>query len=200
MAETIVFAVAAVLILGGGVGVIASRNPVHAALFLVQTLFGVAITFIDLDAHFLAAVQVIVYAGAIVILFLFVLMLLGVDKAEDLDIEPIVGQRPIAAIVGAATLAALMTVVLAVGDKLSGAESSTGPLDAVVRATAAGSSPEPAADVRVLGSHLFHDYVFAFEITAVLLTIAVVGAVLLARRPSGPLEPLPDEDAVEVIR
>lgn len=200
MAETIVFAVAALLILGGALGVILSRNPVHSALYLVQTLFGVAITFIDLDAHFLAAVQVIVYAGAIVILFLFVIMLLGVDQAENLDIEPIAGQRPIALIVAAATLAALMSVVLSVGDKLTGADSVTGPLDAVIRVDALGASPAAATDVKVLGSHLFTDYVFAFEITAVLLTIAVVGAVLLARRPSGPVESFSEDDAVEVPR
>jgi NADH-quinone oxidoreductase subunit J len=200
MAETIVFAVSALLILSGALGVILSRNPVHSALFLVQTLFGVAIVFIDLDANFLAAVQVIVYAGAIVILFLFVIMLLGVDEAEDLDIEPIAGQRPIALIIAAATLASLMAVVLSVGDKLTGADSATGPIDSVVHVTALGASPERADDVRVLGSHLFTDYVFAFEITAVLLTIAVVGAVLLARRPSGPLEPLPGDEAAEVLR
>ena len=198
MAETVVFAVAALLIVGGALGVIFSRNPVHAALFLVQTLFGVAVIFIDLDAHFLAAVQVVVYAGAIVILFLFVIMLLGVDAAEDLDIEPIAGQRPIAVVLAAGTLALLLSVVLSVGDALTGASSSTGPLDAVVRSSGLSPSPEPASDIRALGSHLFTDYVFAFEITAILLTIAVVGAVMLARRPSGPLEPLPDDDALEV--
>ena len=73
------------------------KNPVHAALGLVLTLFGVAVQFVALDAHFLAAVQVIVYAGAIVVLFLFVIMLLGVDRADDLRIEPIPIQRPLAA-------------------------------------------------------------------------------------------------------
>jgi hypothetical protein len=73
---------------------------VHAALSLVLTLFGVAVHFVALEAHFLAAVQVIVYAGAIVVLFLFVIMLLGVDKAEDLSIEPIPIQRPLAAVIG----------------------------------------------------------------------------------------------------
>ena len=66
----------------------------HAALSLVLTLFGVAVHFVALGAHFLAAVQVIVYAGAIVVLFLFVIMLLGVDKADDLSIEPFPIQRP----------------------------------------------------------------------------------------------------------
>jgi NADH-quinone oxidoreductase subunit J len=198
MAETIVFAVAALLILSGALGVIFARNPVHSALLLVQTLFGVAILFVDLDAHFLAAVQVVVYAGAIVILFLFVIMLLGVDKAEDLEIEPIVGQRPVAVVLAAGTLALLLAVIVVVGDSLTGAPESLGPLDSLVRQTGLGGEPVPANDVRVLGNWLFTDYVLAFEITAVLLTIAVVGAVMLARRPSGPLEPMPEDDALEV--
>jgi NADH-quinone oxidoreductase subunit J len=199
MAETIVFIVAALLVLSGALGVIFARNPVHSALLLVQTLFGVALLFIDLDAHFLAAVQVIVYAGAIVILFLFVIMLLGVDKAEDLEIEPIAGQRPVAVVVGAGTLALLLAVIISVGDALTGAPESLGPLDSLVRTTGLGSEPVPArSDIQVLGNWLFRDYVFAFEITGVLLTIAVVGAVTLARRPSGPLEPLPEDEALEV--
>ena len=76
------------MVIAGALGVIMRSNPVHAALSLVLTLFGVAVHFVALEAHFLAAVQVIVYAGAIVVLFLFVIMLLGVDKAEDLSIEP----------------------------------------------------------------------------------------------------------------
>ena len=78
MIETIVFAIAALMMLVGAVGVVASSHPVHAALSLVLTLFGVAVQFVAMEAHFLAAVQVIVYAGAIVVLFLFVIMLLGV--------------------------------------------------------------------------------------------------------------------------
>ena len=68
------------MILVGAVGVVTSRNPVHAALSLVMTLFGVAVLFIEQQADFLAAVQIIVYAGAIVVLFLFVIMFLGVDR------------------------------------------------------------------------------------------------------------------------
>ena len=68
-----------------------SRNPVHSALSLVATLFGIAVLFIVQEANFLAAVQVIVYAGAIVVLFLFVIMLLGVDRSDDIDTEPLVG-------------------------------------------------------------------------------------------------------------
>ena len=85
------------MILAGAVGVITRSHPVHAALSLVLTLFGVAVMYVPQEAEFLAAVQIIVYAGAIVVLFLFVIMLLGVDKAEDLRVEPFKLQRKVAA-------------------------------------------------------------------------------------------------------
>src|SRR5256714_13524427 len=98
--DVVVFAVASVVAVGGALGVVLSRNPVHAALMLVMTLFGVAVLFVEQQANFLAAVQVIVYAGAIVVLFLFVIMLLGVDKQEAVDVEPLRGQRPAAFALG----------------------------------------------------------------------------------------------------
>ena len=173
MAEA-VFAVSAVIILAGAVGVVASRNPVHAALFLVQTLVGVAVLFVLNDAHFLAAVQVVVYAGAIVILFLFVIMLLGVDKAEELRIEPILGQRPLAAVVGAALAAVLGTVIVTSAGVLTGSRRTGGDraLDGA------------ATDIERMGRVLFSEFAFAVEITAALLTVAVVGAVVLTRRTS----------------
>ncbi len=167
-----VFIVAAALILVGAVGVVASRNPVHAALFLVQTLVGVALLFVLNDAHFLAAVQVVVYAGAIVILFLFVIMLLGVDKAEELRIEPIFGQRPLAAVVGVALAAVLGTVVVTGADALTGSRRTGGD-----RALDSGIT-----DIERMGRVLFGEFGFAVEITAALLTVAVVGAVVLTRR------------------
>ncbi len=94
MVDILTFVLASAIILGGGLGVVVLRSPVHCALSLVASFFGVAVLFVDLDAHFLAAVQVIVYAGAIVVLFLFVIMLLGVDKADDLAFRVVVvGQR-----------------------------------------------------------------------------------------------------------
>ena len=177
--DAAVFIVSAVVVLSGAVGVLVARNPVHAALFLVQTLFGVAVLFVLLDATFLAAVQVIVYAGAVVILFLFVIMLLGVDRAEDLGIEPIVGQRSVAAIVGASMLGLLLTLLLVGVDGPTGARGAN--------ATLGGAED----NTRRLGEALFTDHVFAVELTALLLTVAVVAAVVLARRVSGPLPPLP---------
>jgi NADH-quinone oxidoreductase subunit J len=171
--DFVVFLVAAAVVVGGAVGVVASRNSIHSALSLVATLFGIAVLFVDLDAHFLAAVQVIVYAGAIVVLFLFVIMLLGVDRAEDLTVDPLGGQRPAAAAVGLAGLGLTLTLVFRGGgdDPATGAKS-------VVRALGGGPNIEQLAEL------LFTRYLFAFEITSVLLVIAVVAAVVLARRPS----------------
>jgi len=172
-----VFIVSAAIILVGSCGVVLSRNPVHSALFLVQTLFGVAVLFVLQEAHFLAAVQVIVYAGAIVILFLFVIMLLGVDRAESLEIEPIAGQRPLAVIIGAAVTGIVLTVVLVATDAITGVN----PTDAERLLT------NNRTDVERLGRVIFTDYAFVFEATAALLTIAVVGAVVLTRRVRGEL-------------
>ncbi len=173
MAEFVTFAVAAALIGAGGLGVITARNPVHSALFLIQTLIGVAILFVVQDAHFLAAVQVVVYAGAIVILFLFVIMLLGVDKAEDLGVEPIAGQKPLAVVVGAALAASgIVTVVVAV-DGATGSAAAPG--------IGENALDNGYTDIERIGRVLFTDYLLAFQITAALLTIAVVGAVVLTR-------------------
>src|SRR5947209_2143959 len=103
--DWVVFVVAGVATLAGALGVVTSSNPVHAALSLVLTLFGIAVLFVAQQAHFLAVVQVIVYAGAIVVLFLFVIMLLGVDQSENLEVEPLVGQRQAAVGIGAVALA-----------------------------------------------------------------------------------------------
>jgi NADH-quinone oxidoreductase subunit J len=165
--ELFVFVVAAAACLAGAIGVVVSRNPVHAALSLVGTLFGIAVLFVAESANFLAAVQVIVYAGAIVVLFLFVIMLLGVDRADDLDIEPLVGQRVAAVFVALGILGLTFAAIASTGYEATGAVVG---FDADV------------PDINRLGQSLFTDYLFAFEITAVLLVIAVVGAVLLARR------------------
>ena len=106
----LVFVTAAVLILVGALGVITMKNPVHAALSLIMTLFGVAVAFVAQSADFLAAVQIIVYAGAIVILFLFVIMLLGVDRPEAQSKDPLRGQRPLAGVLGLVALLSLIHI------------------------------------------------------------------------------------------
>jgi NADH-quinone oxidoreductase subunit J len=165
--ELFVFVVAGLACLAGALGVVLSENPVHAALSLVGTLFGIAVLFVAQEANFLAAVQVIVYAGAIVVLFLFVIMLLGVDRVDDLRVEPLVGQRVAAAIVSLGVLALVVGALASTGYEVTGI---VGQLD------------EQVPDIERLGESLFTDYVFALEVTSVLLVIAVVAAVMLARR------------------
>ena len=183
MVELFVFAVAGAVCLAGAAGVVLNRNPVHAALSLVATLFGIAVLFIAQEANFLAAVQVIVYAGAIVVLFLFVLMLLGVDRAEDLSIEPLSGHRVAAAIVGIG-ICALPVLALASTDwEATGARPvATVAPDGTLGEASANQLDDGVADIDQLGESLFTDYLFAFEVTSVLLVIAVVGAVVLARK------------------
>ena len=171
--ELIVFVLASAMMLIGASGVITRRNPVHAALSLVLTLFGVAVHFVALEAYFLAAVQIIVYAGAIVVLFLFVIMLLGVDKAEDLQTEPLVAQRWLAGIAGLGLLGLLVIAV------------SRGVEMLTTRAEGLATSAEGAsgdANIQQLARSVFGDYVVAFELTSILLVVAVVGTVMLARR------------------
>ena len=155
--EYVVFFAAAVMILGGAVGVVAFRNPVHAALGLVLTLFGVAVQFVAMEAHFLAAVQIIVYAGAIVVLFLFVIMLLGVDRSIDLSIEPLNVQRPLAAIMSVGLLALIGAAIVQSRDALE-----INPGTGVDTATATGDND---ANINQLATNLFGDHVFAFQLT-----------------------------------
>jgi len=173
--ELFVFVCASLMILGGAIGVVIRSHPVHAALSLVLTLFGVAVLFVAQDAHFLAAVQVIVYAGAIVVLFLFVIMLLGVDTVEDLRIEPIPVQRPLAAIVGLGIIGVIGAAIIQARDTI-GTHAGTG----IEVPTQTGNSD---GNIKQIARDLFSDHVFAFELTSVLLVVAVIGTVLLARRP-----------------
>ncbi len=170
--DWVVFVVAGAAVLAGALGVILATHPVHSALMLVMTLFGVAVLFVAQEAHFLAAVQIIVYAGAIVVLFLFVIMLLGVDRTENIRSEPLTAQRPLAYLAGIGVIAAIF--LLARTAWVSGAES------------VAGAADGPGGNVEKIASSLFTRYLLAFEMTSVLLVIAVVGAVVLARHsPSG---------------
>ena len=172
--ELIVFILASAACIAGALGVVLNSNPVHAALSLVGTLFGIAVLFVAQEANFLAAVQVIVYAGAIVVLFLFVLMLLGVDRAEDLSIEPLGGgQRIAAGVVGLGILALPLLAFASTGGEATGARPAAAAANAINKST---------PDVAQLGESLFTTYLFAFEATSVLLVIAVVGAVVLARK------------------
>jgi NADH-quinone oxidoreductase subunit J len=166
--EAVLFFVCAAAALVGAGGVVLARNPVHSALFLLLTMVTMAVFFLMQDADLVAIIQIVVYASAIVVLFLFVITLLGVDQHEKLD-EPRRWQRPLAIIFGVLLL--VQVIAIAGNDWATGAHSTIGPLE----------GPREG-NVRNLAESLFTDYIWAFEITAVLLVIAVVGGVVLARR------------------
>ncbi|WP_419930637.1 NADH-quinone oxidoreductase subunit J [Candidatus Poriferisodalis sp.] len=182
MVEVVVFAIAGAACLVGAVGVVLSRNPVHAALMLVMTLFGIAVLFVAQQAHFIAAVQVIVYAGAIVVLFLFVIMLLGVDRAAELSLGSLPAQRWTAAAFGLGGAAVLVWLVAAVDRIFKGARSYEIEQLGIAGADADAAAADYVTDVSAIARSLFSDYVYAFELTSLLLIVAVIGTVILARR------------------
>lgn len=165
MAELILFFVFGSLALAGGLTVVAAKNPVHSAMGLMLTLFSLAVFYVVQAAHFVAAVQIIVYAGAVMTLFLFVIMLIGVDKEESLK-ETIRFQRPLVVLLGLSVLA--IGVVVAVGGRFAWVTGT--PL----------AGQEINGTVEAIGDELFTTWLLPFEATSLLLIIASVGALALA--------------------
>ena len=176
MIEFVVFVVIGAAAIGGALAVVFSKNPVYAALGLLGTLFSLGVFYVVNLAHLVAAVHVIVYAGAVLTLFLFVIMMIGVDKDEDTS-ETLRFHRPL--------IAGLAGITLLVG----GALTVGGRFDWVP--TASGQENPPNGTVEALAGRLFTDWVLAFEVTALLLTIAAAGTIALAyfrRDGSEPVE------------
>jgi NADH-quinone oxidoreductase subunit J len=169
--DIVVFGAMFAMTLGAAFAMLFARNAVHVALFLVISQVGLAVAFLLQGAFFVAAVQVIIYAGAIMVLFLFVIMLLGVDRREALD-EPRRGQRPLALSLGALLTAQVLYVAWQ-GVDLAFADGGETAIQEV--------NSEPG-NVLGLARVLFGRYVLPFEITSVLLIVAVVGVMVLARR------------------
>lgn len=168
MGDWIVFWLAApISILSAGAMVLA-RNAVHSALFLIVNFFTLAVFFLVLGSPFLFVVQIIVYAGAIMVLFLFVIMLLGVDNPVPLT-ERLKGQRWLALLLGAALVA---EVFFAVRLGIGLARQRLPDFTAV----------NEGGNVRALARILFNQYFFPFEVTSVLLIVAAIGAMLHGRR------------------
>ena len=177
-AELWVFCIVAVLALGTGLSVVVLRNAVHAALMLVINFFAIAVLYALLEAQFLAVVQIIVYAGAIMVLFLFVLMLLGVGSETRFSTR-VRGQRTAAVLLGVA----LVVVLVGAGagqflgaDAVCPADGSTGPVCAGL------AGPNGDGNVAGVGRLLFTTYVWPFEVTSALLVIAALGAMVLGKR------------------
>ena len=165
MSQSLVFWISAPIALGAAIGIVMNRNAVHSALFLVLNLMALAVLFVDLDAQFLGIVQIIVYAGAIMVLFLFVIMLLGVDRQEVLD-ETLPIQRVGAGILG---LAMALGLVLVLRRAFAGT-TFTGLAEA-----------NQAGNVQAIGRLLFRRYLWPFEVTSILLVVAAIGAMILGR-------------------
>jgi NADH-quinone oxidoreductase subunit J len=169
--DAIAFYVLAVLAVAASLMVIGQRNPIHSVLLLIASFMALAGLYVLLDAPFVAVIQIIIYAGAIMVLFLFVVMLLNAPREQE---AADIAHPPVAH--GPRRLGALLAVVFAVElvwllNGLLGGTSETG-----------AEAAAPVSSVREIGRVLFTQYGFAFEVTSILIIVAMVGAVVLAKR------------------
>jgi NADH-quinone oxidoreductase subunit J len=167
--DNVVFWVFAPISIGSAIAMLFQRNAVHAALFLIVNFFTIAVFYLVLGAPFLFAVQIIVYAGAIMVLFLFVIMLLGVDREESL-VERLRGQRTLAVILG---VGIMLELFFAIRAGVGFATRAPADFDEVAN---------EGGNAVALSRVLFRTYFFPFEVTSVLLIIAAVAVVVLASR------------------
>jgi len=158
-----VFVIVALVAVGSALGLVLRRNPIHGALFLVVNLGAIAVFYLMLGAEFLAAAQVIVYAGAIMVLFVFAIMVLIPGK-EETGPDPRRRLRLWALPAGGLLFLQVLAWVL------------------LSRGAPPAAGPPAAGGVEAIGRLLFTDYLFPFELTSVLLLAAMVGVLLLARR------------------
>ena len=172
MVETIAFYTLSGLILGLGVAVITTPNTVHSVLFLVMNFLGVAVIYVVLEAEFLAVIQVLVYAGGIVVLYLFVVMLVNLKRAPEAHEDPRRLARLGLGLSGAVLLELAGIVVYSYGRIVPASAPAAPPVEGI-----AGNTEE-------LGWLLYTDYLIPFEVASVLLLVAMVGAIVLARRES----------------
>jgi NADH-quinone oxidoreductase subunit J len=162
----VLFGILAALLIASALGVVLSRSPIRSAVWLVMTLFFIAVAFACLDAQLVAALQVVVYAGAIMVLFLFVIMLLNLQDEPPAMAR--LGVRVAAGLVGSLFLLAAVRFFVKPGI-------GTG-------AGMAGAVPETFGGTELLAETLFTRFLFAFEVTSVLLLVAIIGAVVLAKK------------------
>lgn len=162
--QLLLFIVLALVAIASALGMLISRNAIYSALFLVLNFATVAVFFLLLNAPFIAVAQVSVYAGAIMVLFLFVIMLLGAERAGP--IQAILWQRPLA-------------ISLAVVLLLEGGYILLGQRGVIPLVTSA--LPQTFGNPADVGTLLFTKYMLPFEITSVLLLVAMVGAIVLTR-------------------
>jgi NADH-quinone oxidoreductase subunit J len=165
--ELVIFCIMAIVATVCAILVISHRNPVASALFLIATMVSLAVLFLALNAPFLAAVQIIVYAGAIMVLFLFVIMLLNLRR-DEFGPEKRTAQRFFGILFG---FLLLILIATAVDVGLSGLERHEVEAEGLV-----------PAGVESLAEVLFTKYLFPFELASILLLVAIVGAIVMAKR------------------
>jgi NADH-quinone oxidoreductase subunit J len=168
--EVVIFWVFSAIAVVSALLCVTRRNPIASALWLVLTMFSLAGIFVLLDAHFIGAMQVLVYAGAIMVLFLFVIMLLNVGRSETSDLPGWLGHVVMLVIGG------ILAVELWAMTRIVPVDDLRLPAGTLQRLT------DQQGAVQVISGPLFRDYLVPFEITSVLLLAAVVGAVVLAKR------------------
>jgi NADH-quinone oxidoreductase subunit J len=169
MTERILFIVFAVLTVAGGLGTITRKNVIHALLLLVFTFINIAAIFFLTGAYFLAMVQILVYAGAIMVLFVFVLMFLNLRTFEQEE-QTHRGQRWIALVLSVLVLAEFVIILAGITFTSAGDGWSTEAIE-----TAGGST-------RVFSQELFNNMLLPFEVASVILLVAMVGAIILVKR------------------
>ena len=174
-ATTFAFVALAVMATLSGLGVILFRNAVYSALSLILNLFSLALFFLLLNALFLAVVQVLIYTGAIMVLFLFVVTMLAPDAQDMEQRDPIRWQRGAAAGLG---------VILAGGLSYLLFNSVLSPAARAPAANSLSRMIDQFGSIQAFGMGLFHGFLFPFEVTSILLVVAIVGALVLGRRAS----------------
>lgn len=155
--------------IASGLLLVITRNPVHSAMYLIVTLFCLAGLFALLNAHFLAVIQILVYAGAIMVLFLFVVMLLNLKSVQN-EFEKLFSLKILG--VGAAVLLLLEIVYLISKGSSLGLQGGLSP-DVIV---------SEGGNTEAIGKLLFTEYLLPFEITSILLIVAIIGTVVLAKK------------------
>jgi NADH-quinone oxidoreductase subunit J len=187
-AEFWVFIIVGAISLGSAISMVLMRNAVHAALMLVINFFTIAVLYAVLEAQFLAVTQIIVYAGAIMVLFLFVIMLLGVTHDEPFA-ERLPGQRFVAVLLGLVLFVGVSVAVA--GPYLGEASVCDGSAEGDGIPCTGLAAVNADGNVQAIGRSLFTEFVWPFEVTSVLLVIAAIGAMVIGRRTENP------EDLVE---
>jgi NADH-quinone oxidoreductase subunit J len=161
---SIAFYVLSVLAIGGAVGLITARNPIYSLLFLVLNFFAIGGLFLTLNAEFLAVIQIIVYAGAIMVLFLFVVMLLNLNESSPEEFR-YDWKRGSSFLLGAAFMAEMLYALTSIGQLRGGPKANF-----------------TLGKVEPIGKLLMTDYLFPFEMISVILLAALIGAIVIAKK------------------